>query len=76
MGTVSHIRGADGAMRKLTERDLDAQIASNRERYEQALEQSTLPPPSLIRLDTSFRAKWARLFNTLRLRGFFHTPKE
>lgn len=71
MGTVSHIRGAGGAMRKLTERDLDAQIAANRERYDQALEQSTLPPPSLIDLDTSMLARVLR-----RLRGFFYTPKE
>jgi hypothetical protein len=29
----SHILGSGGAMRKLTERDIDAQIASNRERF-------------------------------------------
>lgn len=34
MGKVSHIRGAGGAMRKLTEREVDEQIAENRRRFD------------------------------------------
>ena len=79
MGTVSHIRGAGGAMRKLTERDLDAQIASNRARHDAAFDRyaerlghrRALSRPSVIDLDTSMLARVLR-----RLRGFFHTPKE
>ncbi len=64
----SHIRGAGGAMRKVTERDLDAQIAANRERYDAACEQAAeqlamrraLSRPSVIPLDSSLVARFLR----------------
>jgi hypothetical protein len=76
MGTVSHIRGSGGAMRKLAERDIDAQIAGNRERYEEAFDlfadrvqlahRRALSRPSVIPLDSSLGARLIR-----RMRAFF-----
>ena len=64
----SHVRGAGGAMRKLTERDLDAQIAANRERADDAFERYE-GQPSVIPLDNSLRARFVRLVQWFRLKG-------
>jgi len=74
MPAISHIRGAGGAMRKLTERDLDAQIASNRERFadhfdahERRLDaaRERAARPSVIPLDSSLLARAARWVRNL-----------
>lgn len=68
----SHILGSGGAMRKvapLTEAELDAQIATNRQRYadhfdahEQRLEAERAARPSVIPLDNSLLARAIRAF--------------
>ena len=75
---VSYIRGASGAMCKVREADLDEQIASNRERYDDAFARAAeqlalrraLSRPSLIPLDSSLLARAIRWLRwAFRLRG-------
>jgi hypothetical protein len=79
MGTVSHIRGAGGAMRKICERDIDALIAANRERYADAIDhfgeferrkEAQRRRPSVIALDSSLFARAVRALRwALQLKG-------
>jgi hypothetical protein len=72
---VSHIRGAAGAMRKVSEHDLDARIAEldtlireNRERHDDAFDhmgqqlalRRALSRPAVIPLDSSLLARLIR----------------